>query len=92
MYEIVDNAIAQDRERMFSFVLESRYQIDGLKNWRINGQRRIMFSNYTQEDTQNRVFDCHKNLRIEELLGQDACQQCDNLAEPLVFLPIPIPS
>lgn len=93
MYEIIDNAYsARDRDEMFEFVRNSKYRIGWAdRNFDdVNGQRRIMYSPYTQEDTQNMgVLDCHKNLRIEELIrGRTPEYSVINLAEPSnVFCP-----
>ena len=93
MYEIIDNAYsAQDRERMFNFVLKSRYQIGWAEeHWGdVNGQRRIMHSAYTQEDAQAMgVLHCHSSARINELIGgRTPVNNVINLAEPSnVFCP-----
>ena len=41
------------------------------KHWSdVNGQRRIMYSAYTQEDAQEMgVLHCHNSARINELIG-----------------------
>jgi hypothetical protein len=92
-HEIIDNAYsAADMERMFGFVRNSNFRLGWQdQHWNdITGQRRILYSDYSQEDLDNmELLYCHNSPRITELInGRTPVKAAINLAEPAnTFLP-----